>query len=166
MDAKIINTGISDKQRRCLYAVFQKMGYDTDARHSFIYAWTNKRTESMKELDSDEAQLMIDRLNGLLSASKERRRNDELDLLRKRVLAVMYEYMDNNLIFTQQREEYAKGIAVKATKDLVSTGDVNRDFNRISGGDLSRIYNEFYKRNHIKRVQDKLEFGMVKTKEI
>lgn len=154
MTTETKHTGISDRQRRCLYAVFKKMGYDDDARHDFIYAWTNRRTQSMRELRTDEAQLMIDRLNGMLATAEEKRRDNDLDLLRKRVLAAIYEYMDNNFIFPKQRQEYAKGIAVKAAQDLVRIGDVNRDFNRIGAGDLTRIYGEFRKRNHIIGVQD------------
>lgn len=151
-----MENGITDKQRRALFSVFKKMGYDSDSRHEFISEWTGGRTQSLTEIGFEEAQLMLTRLNGLLGTADDKKSRDDakMDRLRKRVMASIYGYIERLGIETT--EEYVKGVAVKASR-ITPTGIVSHDFNKISRKDLSRIYSEFRAKQHIDGVKKELD---------
>lgn len=57
------NKPITPPQLKALHAAFRRIGMDEDARHDCIASFTGGRTRSLKELTSDEARLLLSRLN-------------------------------------------------------------------------------------------------------
>ena len=54
---------ISPQQMKALQTTFRRIGMDDDARHDCIYAFTDGRTQSSKELSFDEARRLLASLN-------------------------------------------------------------------------------------------------------
>lgn len=54
---------ISPQQMKALHATFSRIGMDSDARHDRIACFTGGRTQSSKELSSDEARRLLSSLN-------------------------------------------------------------------------------------------------------
>jgi hypothetical protein len=148
----IKNTGISDAQRRSLLLNFKALGLDDDGRHYFISDFTRGRTSSLKDLGYIEAQDLLRYLGELRRNPQERKCRDDLDRKRKGVIKAISAYLE--LYGQQPTLEYIKGVAVRAA-GMVPTM-VDHDFNRIPEGTLTRIYNEFCRKQSVIRVEDDL----------
>lgn len=148
----IKNTGISDAQRRSLFLNFKALGLDDDGRHYFISDFTRGRTSSLKDLGYIEAQDLLRYLQELRRNPQERKRRDDLDHKRKGVIKSIGAYLE--LYGQKPTLEYIKGVAVRAA-GMVPTM-VDHDFNRIPEGTLTRIYNEFCRKQSVIRVEDDL----------
>lgn len=61
---KTNNKRITPQQIKAIQAALSRIGYDADARHDLIHAFTEGRTSSTKELTFDEARRMLNRLLG------------------------------------------------------------------------------------------------------
>lgn len=138
---------MSDAQRRSLFYLFQRIKFNDDARHGFISDFTEGRTESMKELGYIEAQDMIRYLQETIRDPQARKRRDDLDTKRKGVMRAIGRYLE--LRGMEHSAEYIKAVAVRAA-NMVPT-DVNHDFNRIDTATLTRIYNEFCRKQSVVR---------------
>lgn len=149
-ETNIKNTGISDAQRRALFFNFKALGLDDDGRHYFISDFTRGRTGSLKDLGYIEAQDLLRYLGELRRNPQERKRRDDLDRKRKGVMRAIGRYLD--LCGIQHTAEYIKGVAVRAA-GLVPT-EVNHDFNRIDGATLTRIYNEFCRKQSVVKLKE------------
>ena len=147
-----VKTKINDTQRRTLFLYFKDLGMDDESRHYFISDFTHGRTESMKDLGYIEAQDMLRYLQEMLRTPQERKQRSDLDRKRKGVIKAISAYLE--LYGQQPTLEYIKGVAVRAA-GMVPTM-VDHDFNRIPEGTLTRIYNEFCRKQSVIRVEDDL----------
>lgn len=143
---------MTDEQRRSLFFNFKALGFDDDGRHCFVSDFTDGRTDSLKDLGYIEAQDMLRYLQELRRNPQERKRRDDLDRKRKGVMRAIGRYLD--LCGIQHTAEYIKGVAVRAA-GLVPT-EVNHDFNRIDGATLTRIYNEFCRKQSVQGVKSSI----------
>ena len=143
---------MTDEQRRSLFLNFKALGFDDDGRHCFVSDFTDGRTDSLKDLGYIEAQDMLRYLQELRRNPQERKRRDDLDRKRKGVMRAIGRYLE--LCGIQHTADYIKGVAVRAA-GLVPT-EVNHDFNRIDGATLTRIYNEFCRKQSVHGVKTKL----------
>jgi len=147
------STRMSDAQRRSLFFNFRELGFDDDARHCFISDFTRGRTDSMKDLGYIEAQDMIRYLQEMRRMPQARGRHDDLDRKRKGVMRAIGAYLE--MCGLNPTAEYIKGVAVRAA-GMVPTM-VGHDFNRISGDTLTRIYNEFCRKQSAARVKNEIQ---------
>ncbi len=143
---------MTDEQRRSLFFNFKALGFDDDGRHCFVSDFTDGRTDSLKDLGYIEAQDMLRYLQELRRNPQERKRRDDLDRKRKGVMRAIGRYLE--LCGIQHTADYIKGVAVRAA-GLVPT-EVNHDFNRIDGATLTRIYNEFCRKQSVQRVKSSI----------
>lgn len=143
---------ITEKQRRSLFLNFKALGLDDDGRHCFVSDFTDGRTDSLKDLGYIEAQDMLRYLQELRRNPQERKRRDDLDRKRKGVMRAIGRYLE--LCGIQHTADYIKGVAVRAA-GLVPT-EVNHDFNRIDGATLTRIYNEFCRKQSVQGVKSSI----------
>ena len=143
---------MTDEQRRSLFLNFKALGLDDDGRHCFVSDFTDGRTDSLKDLGYIEAQDMLRYLQELRRNPQERKRRDDLDRKRKGVMRAIGRYLE--LCGIQHTADYIKGVAVRAA-GLVPT-EVNHDFNRIDGATLTRIYNEFCRKQSVQRVKSSI----------
>ncbi len=150
---KIAN-GISDSQRRSLFYMFKNMKFNDEMRHDFVSDFTDGRTDSLKELGYIEAQDMIRYLKELNRMPQTRKYSSEQDKLRKRVIKAISRYMEMTGK-TDVSLDYIKSTAVRAA-GLVPTGMINHDFNRISEAMLTRIYNEFCRKQSVAKVKNRI----------
>lgn len=141
---------ISDVQRRTLFLYFRDLGMDDEGRHYFISDFTDGRTGSMKDLGYIEAQDMIRYLQEMLRTPQERRQRDDLDRKRKGVIKAIGAYLE--LYGMRPSADYIKGVAVRAA-GMVPTV-LSHDFNRIPEGTLTRIYNEFCRKQSLVRHKE------------
>lgn len=142
---------ISEGQRRSLFYIFKNMKFDEDMRHDFISDYTDGRTESMKELGYIEAQSMIRYLQELNRMPQTRKYKSESDRLRKGVIKAIGKYFEK-CGRTDISLDYIKSTAIRAA-GMVPTGMISHDFNRISDATLTRIYNEFCRKQHVSSVR-------------
>lgn len=149
---KVVNK-ISDRQRRSLFYLFKSMKFNDDMRHDFILDYTNGRTDSLKELDYIEAQEMIRYLQELGRTPQTRKYKSESDRLRKGVIKAIGQYFEDSGMNVSL--DYIKSTAIRAA-GIVPTGFVSHDFNRISDATLTRIYNEFCRKQSVIRVKDRI----------
>lgn len=150
METNIKNTGISDAQRRSLFLNFKALGLDDDGRHYFISDFTRGRTSSLKDLGYIEAQDLLRYLGELRRNPQERKRRDDLDTKRKGVMKAIGRYLE--LCGQHPTTAYIKAVAVRAA-GLVET-ETNHDFNRIPGSTLTRIYNEFCRKQSVLKIKN------------
>lgn len=141
---------ITTAQRRKLFYIFSQVGFDDDARHDLVLEWTNGRTNSLSGLTFIEAQQMIRNFDEMQRHPQQRVYDNSQDIKRKGVIRAIFAYLDNCGI--EANVEYVKGIALRAS-GMAQTGDINHDFNRISGAALTRIYNEFCSKQHIAHIK-------------
>ena len=141
---------ISEGQRRSLFWIFKNMKFDEDMRHDFISDYTEGRTDSMKELGYIEAQSMIRYLQELGRTPQTRKYKSESDRLRKGVIKAIGRYFEDSGLNVSL--DYIKSTAIRAA-GIVPTGFVSHDFNRISEATLTRIYNEFCRKQSVKNLQ-------------
>ncbi len=144
---------MTDEQRRSLFFNFKALGFDDDGRHCFVSDFTDGRTDSLKDLGYIEAQDMLRYLQELRRNPQERKRRDDLDRKRKGVMRAIGEYFKRCGI--EASEEYIKATAVRAA-GIAPTGCISHDFNRISADALTRIYNEFCRKQSVQGVKTKL----------
>lgn len=144
---------ISEGQRRSLFWIFKNMKFDEDMRHDFISDYTNGRTDSLKELDYIEAQEMIRYLQDLNRTPQTRKYKSESDRLRKGVIKAIGRYFEDSGLNVSL--DYIKSTAIRAA-GIVPTGFVSHDFNRIPETTLTRIYNEFCRKQSVMRVKDRI----------
>ena len=149
---------ISDRQRRSLFYIFKNMKFDEDMRHDFISDYTDGRTDSMKELGYIEAQSMIRYLQELNRTPQTRKYKSEHDRLRKGVIKAIGQYFKD--CGKDVGLDYIKSTAVRAA-GIVPTGMISHDFNRISEATLTRIYNEFCRKQHVSSIRNE-ELGIEK----
>lgn len=142
---------ISEGQRRSLFYIFKNMKFDEDMRHDFISDYTDGRTDSLKELGYIEAQDMIRYLKELNSMPQTRKYKSELDRYRKGVIKAISRYFESRGK-TDVSMDYIKSTAVRAA-GIVPTGMISHDFNRIPEATLTRIYNEFCRKQAIQNLQ-------------
>ncbi len=142
---------ISEGQRRSLFYIFKNMKFDEDMRHDFISDYTDGRTDSMKELGYIEAQSMIRYLQELNRMPQTRKYKSESDRLRKGVIKAIGKYFEK-CGRTDISLDYIKSTAIRAA-GIVPTGMISHDFNRISDTTLTRIYNEFCRKQAVKNLQ-------------
>lgn len=145
-----VNDKISDVQRRSLFFNFKELGMSDMGRHCFIRDFTHGRTSSIRDLEYIEAQDMLRQLQEMRRYPQSRKRHDELDTKRKGVIKAIGRYLE--LCGQHPTLEYIKGVAVRAA-GLVPT-EVNHDFNRIDGATLTRIYNEFCRKQSVVKVKE------------
>lgn len=143
---------MTDEQRRSLFLNFKALGLDDDGRHCFVSDFTDGRTDSLKDLGYIEAQDMLRYLQELRRNPQERKRRDDLDRKRKGVMRAIGRYLE--LCGIQHTADYIKGVAVRAA-GLVPT-EVGHDFNRIDGATLTRIYNEFCRKQSVQGVKSSI----------
>ncbi len=145
---------ISEGQRRSLFYIFKNMKFDEDMRHDFISDYTDGRTDSMKELGYIEAQSMIRYLQELNRMPQTRKYKSESDRLRKGVIKAIGKYFEK-CGRTDISLDYIKSTAIRAA-GMVPTGMISHDFNRISDATLTRIYNEFCRKQSVAKVKNKI----------
>ena len=145
---------ISEGQRRSLFYIFKNMKFDEDMRHDFISDYTDGRTDSLKELGYIEAQDMIRYLKELNSMPQTRKYKSELDRYRKGVIKAISRYFESRGK-TDVSMDYIKSTAVRAA-GIVPTGMVSHDFNRIPEATLTRIYNEFCRKQSVAKVKNRI----------
>lgn len=143
---------ISDGQRRSLFYIFKSMKFNDEMRHDFVSDYTNGRTDSMKELGYIEAQEMIRYLKELNSMPQTRKYKSELDRYRKGVIKAISRYFESRGK-TDVSMDYIKSTAVRAA-GIVPTGMISHDFNRIPEATLTRIYNEFCRKQSVVSVRN------------
>ena len=143
---------ISDGQRRSLFYIFKSMKFNDEMRHDFVSDYTNGRTDSMKELGYIEAQDMIRYLKELNSMPQTRKYKSESDRLRKGVIKAISRYFESRGK-TDVSMDYIKSTAIRAA-GIVPTGMVSHDFNRIPEATLTRIYNEFCRKQSVVSVRN------------
>ena len=143
---------ISEGQRRSLFYIFKNMKFDEDMRHDFISDYTDGRTDSMKELGYIEAQEMIRYLQELARTPQTRKYKSELDRYRKGVIKAISRYFESRGK-TDVSMDYIKSTAIRAA-GIVPTGMVSHDFNRIPEATLTRIYNEFCRKQRVVSVRN------------
>ena len=141
---------ISDMQRKSLFFNFKELGMSDNGRHNFISEFTNGRTDSLTDLGYIEAQDMIRQLQEMRRDPQTRKRHDELDTKRKGVMKAIGRYLE--MCGQHPTTAYIKAVAVRAA-GLVET-ETNHDFNRIPGATLTRIYNEFCRKQSVVKVKD------------
>lgn len=151
MDMNNTKDMISEGQRRSLFYIFRNMKFDEDMRHDFISDYTDGRTDSMKELGYIEAQSMIRYLQELNRMPQTRKYKSESDRLRKGVIKAIGKYFEK-CGRTDISLDYIKSTAIRAA-GMVPTGMISHDFNRISDATLTRIYNEFCRKQAINSLQ-------------
>lgn len=142
---------ISDGQRRSLFYIFKSMKFNDEMRHDFVSDYTNGRTDSMKDLGYIEAQDMIRYLKELNSMPQTRKYKSELDRYRKGVIKAISRYFESRGK-TDVSMDYIKSTAVRAA-GMVPTGMISHDFNRIPEATLTRIYNEFCRKQSVASVR-------------
>lgn len=150
METNIKNTGISDAQRRSLFLNFKALGLDDDGRHYFISDFTRGRTSSLKDLGYIEAQDLLRYLQELRRNPQERKRRDDLDHKRKGVMRAIGRYLE--LCGQHPTSAYIKAVAVRAAG--LAESETNHDFNRIPGATLTRIYNEFCRKQSVLKIKN------------
>lgn len=143
---------ISDGQRRSLFYIFKSMKFNDEMRHDFVSDYTNGRTDSMKELGYIEAQEMIRYLKELNSMPQTRKYKSELDRYRKGVIKAISRYFESRGK-TDVSMDYIKSTAIRAA-GIVPTGMISHDFNRIPEATLTRIYNEFCRKQSVVSVRN------------
>ena len=143
---------ISDGQRRSLFYIYKSMKFNDEMRHDFVSDYTNGRTDSMKELGYIEAQEMIRYLKELNSMPQTRKYKSELDRYRKGVIKAISRYFESRGK-TDVSMDYIKSTAVRAA-GIVPTGMISHDFNRIPEATLTRIYNEFCRKQSVVSVRN------------
>ena len=145
---------ISDGQRRSLFYIFKSMKFNDEMRHDFVSDYTNGRTDSMKELGYIEAQEMIRYLKELNSMPQTRKYKSELDRYRKGVIKAISRYFESRGK-TDVSMDYIKSTAIRAA-GIVPTGMISHDFNRIPEATLTRIYNEFCRKQSVAKAKNKI----------
>ena len=143
---------ISNGQRRSLFYIFKSMKFNDEMRHDFVSDDTNGRTDSMKELGYIEAQEMIRYLKELNSMPQTRKYRSELDRYRKGVIKAISRYFESRGK-TDVSMDYIKSTAIRAA-GIVPTGMISHDFNRIPEATLTRIYNEFCRKQSVVSVRN------------
>ncbi len=148
-----VNDKISDGQRRSLFYIFKSMKFNDEMRHDFVSDYTNGRTDSMKDLGYIEAQEMIRYLQELARTPQTRKYKSELDRYRKGVIKAIGKYYEGCGLDVSL--DYIKSTAVRAA-GIVPTGMISHDFNRIPEATLTRIYNEFCRKQSVAKVKNKI----------
>lgn len=141
---------ISDVQRKSLFFNFKELGMSDNGRHNFISEFTNGRTASLTDLGYIEAQDMIRQLQEMRRDPQTRKRHDELDTKRKGVMKAIGRYLE--MCGQHPTTAYIKAVAVRAA-GLVET-ETNHDFNRIPSCALTRIYNEFCRKQSVLKIKN------------
>ena len=145
---------MTDEQRRTLFWYFREAGFDEDARRDFVRDHTGGRTDSLKEVGFIEAMDMIRFMKDIFANPHRRIYSDDNDRKRKGVMRAIGEYFKRCGI--DAGEEYIKATAIRAA-GIAQTGCISHDFNRISSDTLTRIYNEFCRKQSVQGVKTKLQ---------
>ena len=124
-----------------LHTVYGKYGINKERKEAIYCGYG---VESSTELSCDQIQDIINKLNTNLGNNTD----PDMDIWRKRVLAVMFKFYGKVDI------NYIKSIACRATK--------TENFNKITKSKLRAIYNEFLNKNKVKKIV-KTEIDMYKN---
>jgi hypothetical protein len=101
------NKSISGEQLKALHATFRAHGMDDDARHSCIYAFTEGRTESSKELTFEEARQLLTKLN-----PKNTMENDKVkEMLRNESITVVKSIYHLSMKISFLNKEFAGSVS-------------------------------------------------------
>lgn len=103
-----------------------------EQRAEIILEWTNGRTDSARSLTPDELDIICIQLT-----ERQQKVKNEMDTLRKRVIAVLFEYC--KLTNRPQTMDYVKAIACRFK--------AKKDFNKLSKTELQSCYNTFLSEN-------------------
>lgn len=135
----ISNNPKTVEQVRHLFFLFNKLNITNENRADLVYSYTNGRKESVKDLDFIEAQTMIRRLTDLTRKGTHYREDKpDMDKKRKGVIKAIFRYLE--LKQHPANMDYVKAIACRAAGCDY--------FNEISEDALTRIYNEFCRKQH------------------
>lgn len=127
------------QQVRHLFALFRQLGIDTENRGDIVFSFTDGRTSSVADLEFIEAQTLIRKLTELTRKGFQKRHDtDDLDRKRKGVIKAIFRYLE--LKGTPANIDYVKAIACRAAD--------RKFFNELSMADLTRVYNEFCRKQH------------------
>lgn len=144
---------MTTNQRRTLFWYFREAGFDEDARRDFVSDHTGGRTGSLKEVGFIEAMDMIRFMKDIFANPRQRVYNGDDDRKRKGVMRAIGEYFRRCGI--KAGEEYIKATAIRAA-GIAQTGCISHDFNRIDGATLTRIYNEFCRKQSVQGVKSSI----------
>jgi len=144
---------MTNEQRRTLFYYFKLAGFDEEARRDFVCDHTGGRTFSLKEVGFIEAMHMIRFMKDIFANPQTRVVDVDDDRKRKGVLKAIGEYFRKSGI--EASEEYIKATAVRAS-GMAQTGCIAHDFNRISPDALTRIYNEFCRKQKVQDVKESI----------
>jgi len=149
METKGNNIVIPELRRKFFY-LCKKAGFGEDGRHNYISDYTEGRTASLTQVTYIELQGMVRQLEDATRNPQRRVVNHDYDRLRKGVLKAIGEYFRKSGI--EASEEYIKATAIRAT-GMAQTGCIAHDFNRITPDALTRIYNEFCRKQKVQEVK-------------
>ena len=137
-------------QNKKLYWLLNELGLK-DSVGDLVADETNGRTRHTSELTFIECMNLIRRLEQYIHTPQEksasRKNSDRLDRKRKGVMKAIFAY--GELLGQKWTMDYVKRIAARAGgKD---------SFNDLTEGDLSRIYNEFCRKQAAARTRREIE---------
>ena len=139
------------EQNRKLWWLFGKIGFDREAVACLVEDWTEGRTSHTSELTFIEARELIARLEE--SRRSPRVRNHagkelaDLERLRKGVIKAIFAWFEAQGKTVTM--EYVKSVACRAAGGKLF-------FNKLTEGDLRRIYAEFCKKQTAATVKRKM----------
>ena len=142
-DKNVVSHSKTVAQVRHLFWLFKELGIEEENRADVVFSYTEGRTDKVSELEFIEAQTIIRRLEGMRRGSFKVSQSAELtlsrlDKKRKGVIRAIFRYLE--LKNCEANMNYVKAIACRAA-------GCDR-FNEISEAGLTRIYNEFCRKQH------------------
>ncbi|MEI7487949.1 MAG: hypothetical protein WCJ72_11170 [Chryseobacterium sp.] len=118
--------------KRQLMAILSEAGVTEAQRRELVLEWTDGRTNSVRGLTPGELDTLCIKLT-----ERQWKAQKEMDALRKRVIASLFEYC--KLTNRPQTIDYVKAMACQFSS--------NNDFNKISETKLRACYNFFLEQN-------------------
>lgn len=135
------------EQNKILYTLLAKNKIDLEHKADLVNAFTNGRTDKSSEMTYMECQNMIKYLKSNNNSQPQlpnQTQPQNLDKKRKQVIAAIFKYFE-----LQNKEvtiDYVKGVACRAAGVI--------SFNKITNAALTRIYNEFCKKQKVLSVKN------------
>lgn len=136
---KIVKTKNWHKANRAMRIELSLAGFDDeDARRELYAAWVGKHSAS--EMTTQELRTIAEGLRSMRSSES------EISRARKRVIAAVREFLENNdskyaLMSEQEKIERVKAVACRASQTY--------SFNHISMTKLRAVYNTFLQLNKV-----------------
>lgn len=130
-----------------------------ELKSALVRLYSDGKTESLSELQSrwpDRYERMIYNLKaGAIELPQQRRTYDpNAEVWRRRVIAVLCAWIDNNKLVVESKTQYAKSIACQAANCAL--------FNRIPVSRLAEIYNFYLKRNKTFSAANNIDYDQLK----